>query len=311
VARLYIEGMLGLGDNIFARPFIRAQMAHYESVKLRTSWPELFEDIPGLKFIRPSTRLRTQLKNVLRRDARESSWSLPPMPGDGTQTRRVSYGHHSLLARGITRSIEATLPLRGAPYNLDLPDFRAFEPGFAARPGKALSGEKPLAVVRPVTVRSEWRNEARNPLPEYVAKLAGALMDTHTVVSVADLADGAEWLVGEAPPAHVRYHKGELDVRGLLGLVQSANIVIGGVGWIVPAGIASGVKTFVIHGGHALHNAPHVITDPRMNLANYGFALPPNFHQCHKMLCPSCDKTIPNFAAQWNRFALRHSLPEL
>jgi hypothetical protein len=301
---LYIEGMLGLGDNIFVRPFVRAQMAHYESVKLRTSWPELFEDIPGLKFVRPTTKLRTQSKNILRRDAVESFWSIPPRIDDATTRRvKVSYGHHSLVTQGITRSLERFLPLRRAPYVLDLPDFRRFEPG--------LTGGRPLAVVRPVTVRSEWRNEARNPLPEYVAKLAAGLMDTHTVVSVADLQPDAEWLTGEAPPAHVRYHNGELDVRALLGLVQSADVVFGGVGWIVPAGIAAGVNTFVIHGGHGAHNAPHVITDPRMNLERYGYALPLEFCKCHRMTHDACNKTIPTFTAQWNRFALRRGLPLL
>jgi hypothetical protein len=295
--------MLGLGDNIFARPFVRAQMAHFESVRLRTSWPEVFEDIPGLSFVRPQTRLRTQLKNVLRRDVAESAWRCEPPVGPEWAVARVSYGHADLVARGIVRSIERRLPLRRAPLHFDLPDFRAFEPG--------LGVGRPLAVVRPVTVRAEWRNEARNPLPEYIAAIAQTLAQTHTVVSVADIADGAEWLVGEAPPATVRYHKGELDVRALLGLVQVADIVVGGVGWIVPAGIAAGVKTFVVHGGHGQHNAPTVITDPRMNLSKFGFALPPEFHQCHKMLCPSCNKTIPNLAEQWNRFASLHSLPHL
>ena len=121
-----------------------------------------------------------------------------------------------------------------------------------------------------MTVRTEWRNEARNPRPEYIAAIAAELMDTHTVVAVADLAPGQEWIVGELPPAHHYFLFGELAVRELLALVRDADLVVGGVGWIVPAGLALKVKTFIVLGGHGGHNAPAKITDPRLDLVAAG-----------------------------------------
>lgn len=294
---LQIEGMLGLGDNIFARPFVRAQTERYDVVQLRTSWPELFADLPRMEFLRPSTRLRTQAKNVTLVDCKISGmkWSAPRVP-----MHKVQVSYHTTFRRwGITRSIEKHLPLFDTPYKMDLPDF-----GVPPWPS-----DRPLAVIRPVTVRSEWRNEARNPKPEYINRIAARLMDTHHVVVVADLQDDAEWLVGDMPPHHRALVKGELHVRSLLGLVQHADVVVGGVGWIAPAGIAAGVRTFIVHGGHGGDNAPGIITDPRMDLHRYGYALPDTFCTCTTMRHTTCDKTISNLESQWNTFAKTHSLP--
>jgi hypothetical protein len=184
------------------------------------------------------------------------------------------------------------LKVRFDPALFDLPDLGA----------SPVKSEWPIAVIRPVTVRSEWRNEARNPRPEYVAALAAELMTTHMVVAVADLAPGEEWVVGEPPPAHRYFVHGELAVRELLALVRDADIVIGGVGWIVPAGLALKVKTFVVLGGHGGHNAPEKITDPRLDLSRIGFAIPEAFCRCTNML-HICDKRIADPVGQYQRWS--------
>ena len=112
--------------------------------------------------------------------------------------------------------------------------------------------------------------------------MAAELMATHTVVAVADLEPGQEWVVGELPPAHHHFLFGELAVRELLALVRDADIVVGGVGWIVPAGFALKTKTFVVLGGHGGHNAPEKITDPRLDLSRIGFAIPERVLPMHE-----------------------------
>jgi hypothetical protein len=161
--------------------------------------------------------------------------------------------------------------------------------------------ERPIAVVRPVTVRTEWRNEARNPLPEYVNAIAAELMATHTVVAVADLAPKEEWLLGPSPPAHWYFMAGEFSVRELLALVRDADVVVGGVGWIVPAGLALNVRTFVVLGGHGGHIAPMKITDPRLDLSRIGFAVPEDFCRCTNML-HHCNKRIADPMGQFFRW---------
>jgi len=280
--------MWGLGDNIYSRPFVRAAAVQYE-LHLETPWPELYADL-DIKFVRGSRKLRTQQKNMARQSL--DVWCDPyPM-------RQIKVGYVGLESMSLIDSLErrwSPLRVRFDPRLFDLPDL-----------GPApIKSDKPIAVVRPVTVRTEWRNEARNPWPEYVNELAAELMATHTVVAVADLAPGEEWLVGDLPPAHWNFLRGELPVRELLALVREADIVVGGVGWIVPAGLALKVKTFIVLGGHGGHNAPEKITDPRLDLSRIGFAVPEKFCRCTNML-HSCDKRIRDPLAQFNRW--RHSL---
>jgi hypothetical protein len=282
-----IRGMWGLGDNIFSRPFVRSAAKQYE-IHLETPWPELYADL-DIKFVCGSRKLRTQRKNMARQSA--DLWTrrqVVPM-----REVKVGYGA-SLSMFSIINALEnrwAVLKVGFDPALFDLPDMGH----------SPVKSERPIAVIRPVTVRSEWRNEARNPRPEYVNALARELMATHTVVAVADIAAGEEWAIGDLPPAHRYFVFGELAVRELLALVRDADIVIGGVGWIVPAGLALKVNTFVVLGGHGGHNAPVKITDPRLDLSRIGFATPEKFCRCTNML-HNCDKTIADPISQFSRW---------
>lgn len=264
------QGMRGLGDNIYQRAFL-SQLPG--PLYLETPWPELYSDMPHVLPVRPQTTLRTQLKNI----ERQTGYHAAPAFRTG---RQIAY-----RADGIYNGMRQTFGVEPGP--LTLPDFG--HPLIAGR----------YAVVRPVTVRSEWRADTRNPLPEYVAECTAELMRRGVmVVSVADLQDGAEWPVGELPPATIRYHAGELNVSALLALIQGAACVVGGIGWIVPAAIAAQVPAWVICGGQGGYNSPERITDPSMNLGNMRFAVPDNFCQCvHKE--HGCDKRITDHGKQF------------
>jgi ADP-heptose:LPS heptosyltransferase len=204
---------------------------------------------------------------------------------------RVSYGHDALRRGSIPRTMSKILPLGRTPFAFDLPPLRR----------SPVQAERPVAVIRPVTVRSEWRNEARNPRPEYLRWIARQLMDTHHVVVVAHLAQGQEWLEGELPDHHQAFLAGELPVLELLALVAAADLVVGGVGWIVPAAIAARTRAFIVLGGQGGHNAPEKITDPAMDLSRIGWAMPAAYCRCENMR-HRCVKTIPNLPAQWSAF---------
>lgn len=268
-----IHGMHGLGDNIYQRSFIRAYQPT-EQIYLRTPWPELYQDLPNVRFIRPETPLRTQNRNMARSKVR---WHGNP----GQPHITVRYGQ-----RGIIRGMVDAFGHWPAPMNL--PDFGIIE------------HTQPYVMVRPVTIRSEWRSESRNPLPEYVNEAAQmARMMGFRVVSVADLSPGAEWAVGDLPEADVTYHAGELSVAQLMALTRFAKAVIGGVGWIVPAAIATHTPAWIVCGGHGAYNAPEKLVDPRMNLDRIEFAVPDNFCRCSDST-HNCDKRISDHA---NKFA--------
>jgi ADP-heptose:LPS heptosyltransferase len=284
--QVLIRGPWGLGDNVYSRPFVRAAAEQYE-LWLDTPWPELYEDL-DIRFVRGSRGLRTQTNNIALQS--EDRWSLPPRA-----IREMVLHYANLAASSIIRSLEqrwgAKLSVRFDPALFDLPDMG---------PAPIVS-ERPIAVVRPVTLRTEWHNPARNPKPEYINALAAELMATHTVVAVGDLAPGHEWLVGNLPPAHHYFVHGELPVRELLALVRDADIVIAGVGWIVPAALALKTRAFIVLGGNGGHNAPEKLTDPRLDLSRIGFAVPERYCRCTHMP-HACDKTIADPLGQFVRW---------
>ncbi|RTO96217.1 hypothetical protein [Enterobacter hormaechei] len=275
---LLINGMYGLGDNIYQRAFVR----HLPGSWLVTPWPEVYQGL-DVHFVRSDTQLRTQRKNEHNTDV---GYEQPP---EGAHTLRIGYGASALAQGSIITAMRRQFGITHPRF--DLPDY-----------GKTpVLTDRPIALVRPVTARREWLNQARNPEPDYIAQAARILRRHFFVVSVADLADGEEWLVGEPPEADLRLHHGELDITGLLSLTQQAAVAVGGVGWVVPAAISYGTPLYVVQGGCGAHNAPHVITDPAMNLRRVGWARPDNYCMCNKMV-HGCSKRISNFEQNFTRW---------
>ena len=70
---IYIDGMLGMGDTIYQRAFVKQLPA---GTFIKTAWPEFYEDLP-VKAVRSDTALRTQRKNEFRSSAK---FYPPPSP---------------------------------------------------------------------------------------------------------------------------------------------------------------------------------------------------------------------------------------
>lgn len=270
------RGMQGLGDNIYQRAFVKSAIK-ISPVILETPWPEIYQDLPNLQLVRPYTRLRTQAKNAERAD--KSLWA-KPYYGNAVQ---ISYGD-----KGIMRGMREKFMVDSSTF--DLPDFDS-----------PISGE--YAVIRPATVRKEWMAASRNPKPEYLAECADILIKRgFKVISVADLQDREEWALDPLPEATIRFHKGELDIKQLLGLIQHAKVVVGGVGWLTPASIAYKVPSWVILGGFGMYNAPENLFDAaRMDLSKLGYAMPDNFCRCRDGQ-HNCKKEITNHAKKFTEW---------
>lgn len=271
---MFIYNHRGLGDNLYERAFVKNLP---KPVYLDTPWPEIYGGIEGVHFIRPVTTLRTQAKNI----ARHTNWILPP----GRQpTRQIRYG-----AEGIIPGMTACFGV--APAEFDLPPL----------PPSPVGGR--YVVVRPVTVRSEWRADTRNPIPEYLYNAAQeAKRRGYIVVSAADLQENAEWHVGCLPPSDIQFHKGELPVEQLLALVKGAAAVIGGIGWLVPAALCAKVPAWIVCGGQGGYNAPELICPSGSTIT---FAVPDNFCRC-RLKQHNCDKGISNYDSKLAQWADRH-----
>jgi hypothetical protein len=283
---VYLHGRCGLGDNIYWRPLVRQAAREYRIAFVETPWPELFRDLP-VRCVPPrKTKLRTQLKNVASARARRLYARAAPL---SRRKVRLKYDWNELPASNVFAVMESHLGLRAEPFAFDLPDF-------GQSPVKT---DKPIAFLRPVTERTEWLNKARNPLPEYVAQATEILRaEGFHVVLVADLEDGKEWLVGPQPVADQAFLKGELSAVQMLALIQHSAIVVGPVGFIVPAALAAQVPLIAIGGGQGGHNAPERIVDPRMDASRATFILPDPYCSCVDML-HDCPKVIPDFAGRF------------
>ena len=127
-------------------------------------------------------------------------------------------------------------------------------------------------------------------------------MQTHRVVSVADLADGQEWLVGPEPPAHSHMHGGEMGTMQLLDVCRRADVLVGPPGWLAPFGIASAVPTFIVLGHQGGHNGPDRQQPEWLGPGRPGFCVPDRLCRCGDT-GTVCDKRISDPVGQFKTWA--------
>ena len=281
---LLIETQHGLGDNIYHRAFVKTMCTLYD-VYLKTPFMEVYQDLP-VKFVKPISHLRTQAKNIER-----STQVYHELPPHTPMIRPYYIGEH-LRRMNMVESLALSYHCR--PSKFDLPKFKS-----------KIKADKPICVVRPATIRKEWNASSRNPDPYYIAQVAEWLRETHYIVSVADLHEGEEYALEPLPYADLTLHEGELTTKELLGLIRQADIVVGGVGFIVPACIAYGTRLFCILGGNGAYNSPHIITHGSMDLSKVYFAKPDNFCTCSSAH-HQCDKHITNLKGMFDEFVQRN-----
>lgn len=275
---MFINCMSGLGDAIYTRPIVEAHLKDNPDLVVRTTWPQIFADLAPC--IPSNTQLRTQKKNrdTLSADVWHEGEPTPPQV-------RPRYGPNTMKA-GVTilGAMENSSGVRLGP-----------SPGLSFPYCGLWANTKPIAVVRPVTVRSEWVNVSRNPDPVYVERAAQILADAgFHVVSIADIDPDREDLIGNPLFCHERYDHGELALEPLLSLMQSATVVVGAVGFVVPMCLAMGTPLICIQGGNGGHNAPELIVDPRVRSDHIRFLMPDNYCRCAKNNHP-CSKSISFF----------------
>lgn len=238
--RLILECMHGLGDNAYQRVVARACLLQGWEVWVRTSWPQLWWDLP-VKILRTETGLRTQAANI-------SKWegTYDANPESPYERRHLRYGTADFS--------------RGMPITSALMDNAGFTPGpvdftYIAKPewiewaNSVKPKDRPLALVHPPTVRTEWPNAARGNEPLYMQQL----VDQHQEFEWWELG----WL---KEPEEVRYGApltgvarsmmhGQFTTEQLIGLMAVADVIVTSVGFMLPLGIALRTPTVCLYGG--------------------------------------------------------------
>lgn len=268
----------GMGDNIYLRPAVRV-LAQRHELFIETPWPEIYQDLP-LRFLEPRPFYRTQRKNLQRQ---HRQWAEKPKPCQLVRPR-IS------LRPSIPASLAHTLRIPSDALDLDLPDYGP----------SPITADRPVAVIRPATVRTEWANPARNPDPVYLAEAAALLRARgYCVVSVADVSGREEWFHGEPPEADLQFHHGELNFPELASLVRSAAVVVGGVGFLLPLALATSTPAVIIAGGNGGHNDPARVLAPWWDTSLLRWLFPDEYCRCTRM-DHACPKTITDFPRQFS-----------
>lgn len=292
---ILVTSMDGFGDMIYTRPFIKA-LSKYHNVYLRTVLPKLFSDIPNIKFIKQENKsFRTQQKH------RTDDVEYVAIP-EGIKEIAPFYDAKDLAKSSIVGSMfsKFDLPFH-EPLEWNLPDFSKdfYESGYA----DMIPRDRKIAIIRPATIRTEWRIHTRNAKPEYIAWVCKVLKEYgYFTISIADLEEGKEWLAeGIDNSADLKFHKGELGMFGTMHLISMANIVVGGSGFIIPTCASTDTPQFIIFGGRGMYDSPYKVYHPSMNMKKIGWALPQHFCRCtHPM--HSCNKEIPTLESDLLKF---------
>jgi len=291
--------MHGLGDCIHTRAVLR-QLMKTRDVVLETSWPAIYHDLiaEGLRVSRRPVALRTQSKNA----ARESeSAKFSPLHRFARPAMRVAYQGQQVLETPSKTILEVMCNVTGtsfadADYRLPVPS--SWQALLFERLGTLpeRSQRLPWMFYRPLVARPEWRGSmARNADPAAYDDLYRSIRDQFFVVSVADLADGQEWLVGPETKVDLSFHKGELVFEALAALAQQSTLVFTSSGFAAVLGPAVGTSTISIVGGYE---------DPRCHDSGAKFspylAIGPKAPcSCWTSACKRvCDKTLDLAAAR-------------
>ena len=301
---LVIRTMEGMGDNLWSRPHVLALARTHRRLQLITPWPQCYADFAedyAIEFAPPTTRLRTQSENV----RRWHSWK----PAASQPAFRLAYSPDEIRAgRNHHDSLEASARhwLNGTGVSpLDIA--MRLPPTWEERAEELIHAwskiNGPVVLIRPPTVRREWENPARNCDPAALQQVIDLLRPDHTLVGIASLVDGVEWLAAPPIGLHVESYRGEIPIETLLGLARRA-WVIGANGFMVPMALAAGGYAYVLFGGNYGYNSPEHLFHPAYDLSRIGWSVPDR--PCRGCINPrhACSKRIDpvRLAAEFGRW---------
>lgn len=252
---IVIRGHLGFGDCLHQRAIVRTFMERGEQVVLETFYAAMYYDLraKGLK-LQPikghPPRVREQGRLV--RDHVD-------VPHDATRAR-LGYSAATVHAHGTILGAQyaccgLTMPER-PDFSLPVPDaWRAMARARANVPYL----DKPLMVYRPLVLNNLFHCEQRLPDVGTYARLFDSIRDKYHVVSVCNLGDYGEHIVGPEMHADVKFHAGELSFEELVGLYAEADLAFTCAGFAPVLAQAVGTRTVIVYGGHEGYGTTNIV----------------------------------------------------
>lgn len=285
---MLVHGMLGMGDCIHQRAILRELMLTHD-VTLKTFYSAMYWDLirDGLKVVidmPQAARIREQARPPLTR-----ALSLY------AEQRRITYGPAAIKANGsilaaMYASVGLAMPVK-PDFSMPVPKSWRDKAQDAIASRKAMN--KPLMVYRPITLNNVWNAPSRSPDPEAYEALFASIRERYFVVSVANVGNNGEFIVGMPPDADIKLHRGELDFEGLAGLFASAALVFGNPGFTPVLAQATGTPSVVVYGGNESFRTTNSVG---AHLAPTLAIQPDKPCECHDQT-HKCDKRITMAAA--------------
>jgi hypothetical protein len=294
---IVVRGHLGFGDCLHQRAIVRTLMESGEQVVLETFYSAMYHDLRanGLKLMPIQghpPRVREQGKLV--RDRVEIPHTAKRLRLRYNAT--TVHQHGSILGAQYA-CCGLTMPER--------PDFSIPVPDAWRKVVRRLTGgnSKPLMVYRPLVLNNLFHCEQRLPDINTYAALFESICDRYHVVSVANLGDYGEHIVGPEMPADTKFHRGELSFEELVGLYAEADLAFTCAGFAPVLAQAVGTRTVVVYGGHegflttnivGAHLAPTLPIEPINVCECHGghYTRGPNQELVKPVKDHECDKTI-------------------
>ena len=282
MSSIKFHSYLGLGDQVYMRPFVLGAKKKYRTVDVVTPFPDLFYAHRGIGCIKPTTILKTQKEWA---DNAVFDWV-----DDKKKYKKVLKMNYS---GGFYRNLNVIQSFKEQSRVIPV-SFQFQMPNSVKNKAKAFidkynTDNKPICFFRPPTIRAEWENSARNAPMTYFERLLSEVKETHFIVSCTDLREGKEKLDGELPKSvDLCIHYNEIGLDGSIGLMNIADFIIGIQSNIIPFSCAFEVPCFVVYGGYVPHEA---LTDPFMGLDKLRYVQPDPFcfcvngkHECNKLI---------------------------
>lgn len=289
-----LRGMYGFGDCIFQRAVVREVMRE-QPVVLETFYRSLYHDLVkqglGLRLITghaPRMRERVPLRNRFKDPA------FPKGP-----RIRINY---------LPEQIHRTGSILAAQFDsvgMDMPDKPDFsiqvKPEWRQWAREAVGPvNKPIMVYRPIVLNNLWRSEARAPDPALYSTLFRTIRDRYHVVSIANLGDHGEYIVGENQDADTNFNRGELDFETMSGLFANAELSFTCPGFAPVLSQAVGTRTVIVYGANECYRTTNSVGDHFAST----LAIEPDIPCDHHMKECDCSKhiTLPPAIARLEEF---------
>lgn len=294
---------LGLGDNMYERPFVVEMGKGFDEVYVETPFPQLYWDQDPARFNFVPRWSILHLQNWAIVDF-QGVWSEAPAPD--TVTKKTCFWE-SGLGNPIASVPDRFFKDSGLDsFSFSLPVNPKWYEEAAGFLNCINLQADPLCIVKRPTIRKEWPNPARNPRIEYFQHAINEMRRRgYTILSVASVRPGEEDLDGEVAGIDLALHRDEISIWGLLGLIHRYSILcICPPSFFIPFCLGTGAASFCIYGGSA-HPRRHVSTGIHAPL--YDLAAPDPFCDCGQM-DHDCNKEIKGFEKKFESYLNRLGL---